>query len=248
MDRVCSASLIGLLILSIACAGRGRERVSLDDGIRRADAAWRPEVAGFEAGARAAMVPLLRTRPDDPQVIWRHARLLVAEGLAQTDPRAARDRFALAREEAARCLDADPIFLRRRLVAGWRSALSVMSSSYEPCADLLAWAWVRWWIAADPRAMAIDEPALRALSERAGGENGAWARALFRSAARTQDPRGPADLLTLAEGRSWDLPLQVDLVLYGSLSERERAVFARQIRGRARDEAPRDQGALARLP
>ncbi|TVQ89625.1 MAG: hypothetical protein EA397_14725 [Deltaproteobacteria bacterium] len=243
-----SARLACVIALALSCASRGRDRAERDDGLARADAAWRPEVAGFEAGARATMVPLIRSRPDDPQVIWRHVRLLVAEGLATTDPIEARDKFSQAREEGVRCLDGDPIFRRRREAMGWSSALSVLTSARTPCADQLAWAWVRWWIAADPRAMSLDEPALRALTDRAQGDNGGWARALFRLRSRSPDPRGHGELLALAEQRSWDLALQVDLILYGELDPRERSVLARQARTRARENAPRDGGSIARLP
>jgi len=111
--------VLALIVLGVvACGGRRRPGTELDALLAAFDAAFRPERAGFEERVAARVEALVPRYEDDPRVMWRHARYLVAVGLAEPDPVLARDAFARARSEASRCLELDLGFRRRRHAAG----------------------------------------------------------------------------------------------------------------------------------
>jgi hypothetical protein len=212
-----------------------------------ADAVWDIDAPGFEARTRTALEPLLVSRPDDPEILWRWSRLLVAEGLSATEIHDQRRAFAGAREFAARCLDQDPRFRHRRDHQGWSIALGEVADARSRCVDQLAWAWVRWWVVSDPRAMSADGATLRALTDRAAGDEGAWARALFRATQPDRPPDSVTDLVRWAQQGPSDLARVVDAIEWGDLPPDERDAYVRYVRQSARPDAPRHVGALSRV-
>lgn len=238
---------VGLAVIVVGCSkGRG-----LDDAwmakLAAADGAWQPKEPGFETGLRAAMAPLIDERPAHPDVLWRHARLEVAEGLASSDPLVARDHFGKGRALAARCVDLDAAFQRRRTTIGWESALVQAYPSEQRCVDQLAWAWARWWIAADPEAMHLDETAVRALTARAKGERDEWSRALYMAGRIDPSPDAAARLDAVVAEAPWDLARVADAAILASDDAARFDAYLRSAEERARAKSPRDQAALERL-
>jgi hypothetical protein len=242
--RAAAVSLVALAL--VACGARKKSRGGLAEQLAALDAAWRPERVGFEGIVRARIEPLLASHPDEPEVLWRHARLLVAEGLALEEPESARDRFAMARSEASRCLDLDVAFRRRRQAVGWASALELVPPARQRCVDQLAWSWTRWWAASDPIAMAIDETPLRALARRAAGDEAPWTRALFEACRPAAGPDERAGLASLMERYGEDLAAAADVAVWGGLSSDARDELITVIEARLRPGAKRDTAALAR--
>jgi hypothetical protein len=239
------ATILAACVLVGACGAR-RRTDGLGTALALLDAAWVPERAGFEARTRARLEPLLRSAPDEPELLWRHARLLVAEALAEPEPSLARDRLALARAEATRCLERDPAFGRRRRDAGWAAALAVVPVARQRCIDQLAWSWVRWWVAADPVGMALDEPALRALARRATGPEAAWTVALFDAArSRGAEAEGAA-LVRVHAAAPADAALAADVIVWAGLPAAARADRLAELEASARPGVGRDTVALAR--
>lgn len=160
-----------------------------------ADAAW--DVYDLEALGRVgdALEQAAAVAPRDPRVLWRQVRFSVAMGLTRDEPAEARAWFARGRAVAARCLDSDQGFVRRRMAAGWGSALALVDEARRPCMDQLAWSWTRWWFASDPVAVALDDDAVATLSAASAAPEGRWADGLVTGARAGGSPADGVDML-----------------------------------------------------
>jgi hypothetical protein len=157
------------LLWLLACPKRGPDvEEQVQALLVRSDEAFaqRGEV-GLEASA-APLREAFGLDAEHPGVGWRLGRQQIAEGLASSDPVAARAFFAEARSSTVRCLEADPTFVSRRTGQGWAEALATVTSQREPCAAWLALAWVRWTIELGPAAAALDLEAIDALLQATG--------------------------------------------------------------------------------
>jgi hypothetical protein len=225
------AALLGVfaLTMSSGCVHKAAPEGGLGQALAQADLAFNTADPGFLGRVRTHLDRAARVGADDPEVLWRRARWLVAVGLTAEDPEDAAASYAEAREVAARCLDADAAFARRRRVGGWTPALELVPVARRACADQLAWAWTRWWLEVGPSAAALDGPTLAVLVDRTGGPDLAWARALVVGAQGAdgwvvlsamddryeEDPAWMADAAWLArraaqpsEAKRWELRLQ----------------------------------------
>jgi hypothetical protein len=152
------------LVWLLACPKRGQGvEEQVQTLLARADEVY---ARRGEVGLEAAGAPLREAFGLDaqhPGVGWRLGRQQIAEGLAATEPVAARAAFAEARSSTMRCLEADPTFVSRRTGQGWTEALATVSAQRKPCAAWLALAWVRWSIELGPAAASLDLEAIDAL-------------------------------------------------------------------------------------
>ena len=169
-------------LLLLACSGRKVPTTNFDTALAAADAAWQPLEPGFVPRVRVHLDRAARYAADDPELLWRRARLLVAVGLGAADREEAITAFGEARQIAASCLDADVAFARRRRASGWKAGLDLVPRARRACADQLAWAWTRWWLEVGPSEASIDGGTLEILTSRRDSSEVIWARALVAGA------------------------------------------------------------------
>lgn len=231
----------------LACCGRRRPDSELESLLAAFDAAWRPERPGFEERVGVRVDAMIPKYAEDSRVMWRQARYLVALGLAEPDPVAARDLFARARSKASRCLEQDLGFRRRRHAAGWDRALATVDADRQACVDQLAWSWTRWWVASDPKAMGLDETPLDALTRRAQGEDGVWARAILAGCRRDRDPGADETFADLVAAEPWDLARVADWLTCGRPADDQREALSRLLKGVEPSDRGRSRAARARL-
>lgn len=156
------------LLLLMACARPAPETgpVAPDPRLEEADDLWarRGEV-GLEA-VQLALEEVYRDRPQDPAVLWRLARLYVAIGLVEPDPRASQYALAEARSIGMSCLELDPAFVSTRAAPGMVDAVRLLDEGDADCGAWTALAWARWMTVHGPAAAALDRRGLEALVRR----------------------------------------------------------------------------------
>lgn len=153
------------ILLLVACARAAPELgpVGPDPRLEQADALWerRGEV-GLEA-VQLALEEVYRDRPQDREVLWRLARLYVALGLVEPDPRASQFALAEARSLGMSCLELDPAFVQVRASPGLVDAVRLLDADDADCGAWTALAWARWMAVHGPAAAALDRRGLEAL-------------------------------------------------------------------------------------
>lgn len=197
---------------------------------------WRPHVATADEAWRrrgqdgfdpvvAALDEAFRTSPNEPEVLWRLARLHVALGLVAETPRDAIAEYAAARAIAIDCLDLDAGALQRRAdPEAVRNELSRIGERRAGCLAYATVAWSRWFAEMGGAAAAIDLPMIDALLDRADAlgapEPGLapWARGLL-AATRPEGlghdhERARALLERAIEAEPGDWTRRADLIVY----------------------------------
>lgn len=240
--RVRWVGVVALVCLA-ACGGR-RGRIGIDSALAAADAAYRPGEPGFEDEVERL---LGKVDGEGPEVLWRRARLAVARGQSYADPIAARQAYADARALAVACLDGTVAVRRRRIEGDWPGALALVPESASPCVGQLAWAWTRWFLAADPQGAALDRFALDALVKSGTGRESQWAGALL---AGLDGDRRTADTLLVALSAVYpnDLAIVADRIAWVLIPSGDQPAAEErleELRDRVRADVPRDVAALA---
>jgi hypothetical protein len=159
------------------------------------DTAWaRRDATGLEpvVEAAAAIAP-----PQDalPGVLWRRARVEIAQGEVADDLDAARRAYARARGSAMACLEQDRVV--GQLVAQGRPVdAAAVPAERRACAAWAGYAWARWLSVEPGVGTALDVPRIEELlelgSDPADPERErtiAWGRALVRLVASTPGAR-----------------------------------------------------------
>jgi hypothetical protein len=234
-----------VVLVLVGCGG-ARSRTGFDQALAAADAAFQPGQPGFEDRVQRLLDAAGRDTPNRPEILWRRARLEVARGQASADPVIARDAFARGRAIAAGCLDAQPGVRRRRIAGDWRSAVQAVPEVARPCVAQLAWAWTRWFLAADPKGAALDRFTLNVLVAAGTGRENQWAEALL---AGLDGDRRTADTLLLALSAVYpdDLAILADRIGWVFLPSGDEAAardLFEELQRRVRPEVPRDVAAL----
>lgn len=157
-----AAWLLALCLLGACVRQRGEDEqllalyARLDDG-------WAPPGTGGEDGSDQPDLARLRedlqtvteartVRPADPELAWRHARVLVGLGVLEDDALGARRLWAQARSVATACA-----------TAGATSVEVGIDAVVEERVPCVAWAvdgWTRWSRTWDTAAVAMDRGAI----------------------------------------------------------------------------------------
>jgi hypothetical protein len=134
--------------------------------LRQADNAWDARgTQGFEP-VIVALDLAFQAERGRADVLWRLARLHVAQGLAAEEPRDAMREFGTARGLALECLDLEPGYLQRRRQGEVTPALEALGQPEGPCLVWAGLAWTQWMALMGGGAAALDLEALDALLAR----------------------------------------------------------------------------------
>lgn len=172
----CIAVVVGLA--GCPKARLSDEEIALRAALAAVDAAWDARAGEDGLGpVRTAMAAIPELSRDDGRVLWRVARLAIAEGLVVDDPHEARRHYAQAREAGLRCVGRDPLVttaLRDGTELTFDTPVEPLLAS---CAAWSAYAWARWLTTFEEAATTLDHPRVKALAEAGDGAEGGAAAA-----------------------------------------------------------------------
>jgi hypothetical protein len=210
----------GLVLVLLAASGCARRATTDAEAQASAvvgalDTAWARRGSDGLEPVEAAFAAIGSPQDTIPGVLWRRARLQVAEGELVDDPAEARRAYARARGTAMACLQQDHAVAQ--LVAEGRAAappeaapepgapppVVTVPPERRPCAAWAGYAWARWLAQEPGPGTALDVPRVEQLLELghdpADAERErtiAWGRALVALVAPDHGSR--ADVLAAA--------------------------------------------------
>lgn len=206
-----------VVLMCVALAGCPKVRIDPDDAalaaaLADADAAW--DARGRVGLARVHQIldGVPATRQDHPEVLWRRARVGVAQGWSEDEVVARRRAFAQARAWGMRCIQGVPA--ARRLVREGRvvEAASAVPLDRLRCAAWAGVAWTRWLVTWERTASTVDLRVVEALLHTgdtvADHDIVMWSKAVFEQV-RPLHLREGAEVTTQAlvsAGQGRDVP------------------------------------------